>query len=140
MLRHTLAACAALVAGTAFSQGNFRVAEADLPAMKLNHYFTPDKRSHDADFEWTFSKTEFKVRKGKGPIPTHLTDMLLPAGTTGDEITGKWKLTPGSELELSDIKCGDKPGKQGVKLRAFKTAPTVVRVSDPTQFVFGIGN
>jgi hypothetical protein len=138
MLRHTLAACAALVAGTTFSQGNFRVAEADLPAMKLNHYFTPDKRSHDADFEWTFTRTGFTIRKG--PIPAHLTDMLLPAGVTGDEITGKWKLTPGSELELSDSKCGDQPGKQGAKLRAFKTAPTVVRVSDPAQFVFGIGS
>jgi len=131
-----------MLAGSASGQGDYApVTAADVPKLKLNHYHTADQKGGRlADFEWTFTKTEFTVRKGKGPIPAHLTDMLLPAGTTGDAITGKWKLTPGSELELSEIKCGDKAGKPGVKLRAFKTAPTVVRISDPTQFVFGIGN
>jgi hypothetical protein len=115
----------------------FPVAEGDLPKLKLNHYFTPDKKNHTADFEWTFTKTDFTIKKGTGPIPAHLIEKLLPEGVTGDTITGKWKLKDG-KLELTEIRVGEKAGKKDVSLPIFKTAPTVVRICDPDQFVFGV--
>jgi hypothetical protein len=126
-----------LFAAPAFAQGNFQVAEEDIPKLKLNHYFTADKKSHDADFEWTFTKTGFTVKKGKGAIPAHVLDTLLPDGATADEVTGSWKFEDGN-LELSDIKAGKQVGKKGVKLGVFKTAPTVVRVNCPHQAVFSV--
>ncbi|AMV25785.1 hypothetical protein VT84_15415 [Gemmata sp. SH-PL17] len=126
----------AVLTGHAHAQPS-AVAAADIPGMKLNHYFTPDKKNHEPDFTWTFTKSEFVIKKGAGPIPKHLIEKLLPEGVTGDEITGSWKLKDG-KLELTDIKVGDKAGKKDVSLPVFKTAPTVVRVCDPDQFVFGV--
>jgi hypothetical protein len=127
----------AVALAQAAAQQPFTVQEADLPAMKLSHYFTPDRVSHQPDFEWAFTKTGFTVKKRTGPIPKHLVEKLLPAGVTGDEITGKWALKNGA-LELTDIKAGKQDGRKGVSIVVFKTAPTVVRVSNPDQFVFGI--
>ncbi|MEO2090555.1 MAG: hypothetical protein ABGY75_13805 [Gemmataceae bacterium] len=126
-----------LLAAPASAQGNFRVAEADIPRLKLNHYFTADKKAHEADFEWTFTKTGFTVKKGRGAIPTPLLDTLLPDGTTVDEVTGNWKFADG-QLVLSDIKAGKVNGRKDVKLGVFKTAPTVVRVNCPHQAVFAV--
>jgi hypothetical protein len=117
------------------AQGNFVVTQDDIPKLKLNHYFTPDKKSHDADFEWTFTKTGFTIKKGKGPIPTHIANKLLPEGTVADQITGDWALKEG-QLRLSKIRAGGKDGKKQVDLSIFKTAPSVVRLCDPDQLVF----
>lgn len=124
--------------GWAAAQGRFSVTESDLPEMKLNHYFTPDKKSHARDFEWTFTKTGFTIKKGTGPIPRHLLDQLLPPGSDADEVTGGWTLK-GGKLELTGVKAGGKDGRKGVSLPIFKTAPTVVRICDPEQYVFGVG-
>lgn len=123
--------------GQARAQGNFVVSEADIPTLKLNHYFTPDKKHHDADFEWTFTKTSFTIKKGKSAIPKHIASKLLPEGVTADEITGDWALKEG-RLQFSKIKAADKDGKKDVSLVVFKTAPTVVRVSDPDQVFFEV--
>ncbi|MBP3957119.1 hypothetical protein J8F10_17785 [Gemmata sp. G18] len=127
----------AVLAGRSHAQPS-AVAAADVTGMKLNHYYTPDKKNHEPDFTWTFTKTEFTIKKGAGPIPKHLIEKLLSEGAAADEITGSWKLNDG-KLELTDIRAGDKAGKKDVGLRIFKTAPTVVRVCDPDQFVFGAG-
>jgi hypothetical protein len=135
MLRSSL--LLVLLSAPAFAQGNFRVTEADIPRLKLIHYFTADKAAHDADFEWTFTDTGFTVKKGKGAIPAHLLDTLLPDGTAADEVTGSWKLADG-QLVLSDIKAGKVDGRKDVKLGVFKTAPTVVRINCPHQAVFAV--
>jgi hypothetical protein len=127
-----------LAAAPASAQGNFKVTEEDIPKLKLNHYFTADKKAHDADFEWTFTATTFTVKKGAGAIPAHVLDTLLPDGATADEVTGGWKLVDGA-LVLSDVTAGKREGRKGVKLAVFKTAPTVVRVSCPHQAVFALG-
>ena len=123
------------------AQGEYSpVSEANVVVLTLNHYFTPDKKSHVPDFEWSFTKTEFVLKKGMGAIPTDLLEKLLPKGATADKIRGKWKLADkdGQQLVLTEIKAGDKPGNQAVSLVIYKTAPTVVRIGEP-QYVFGIG-
>ncbi len=115
----------------------FPIAETDIPKLKLNHYFTPDNKSHEPDFEWTFTKTGFTIKKGKGAIPAHLTKMLLPEGVVAEEITGNWTLKDG-ELKLTHIKAGDKEIKKDVNLGIFSTAVGLVRICDPEQFVFWV--
>ena len=141
-----LSCCAALTfcllgsSSVSFAQGNFTVAEADLVAMKLNHYYPlPEKKFHEVDFEWSFQKDTFSVKKGKAAIPADLLGKLLPKGETADEIVGKWTLKDGM-LELSDIKAGKTEGRKDVSLAVYKTAPTVVRIGrNDGQYVFGIG-
>jgi len=123
--------------GRVCAQGNFTVTEGDIPRLKLNHYFTADKRPHDADFSWTFTKTSFTIKKEKGPIPSHIVGMLLPAGITADEITGNWTLQ-GRRLNLTKIRAGNSEGKKDVSLPIFKTAAVIVRICDPEQCVFQI--
>lgn len=123
------------------AQGQFSpVSEADVVALSLNHYFTPDDKSHEADFEWTFTKTDFVVKKGKGAIPADIIEKLLSKGATANEIRGKWKLADkgGRRLVLTEIKAGDLAGSKEVNLSIYKTAPSVVRIGEP-QYVFGIG-
>ena len=62
---------------------------------------------------------------------------LLGEKATADEIAGKWKVDAG-QLVLTDIKAGEAKGKESVKLRIYRTAPTVVRVGEP-QYVFAVG-
>src|SRR5262245_22990602 len=109
------------------------VTDDDVPALKFNHYFTPDNKYHQPDFEWSFTKTEFVIKKGKGAIPDDLLKKLLPDGATADEIRGKWKLEgkDGPKLVLSEIKAGDKPGREVVRLVIFRSAPTGVCVGWP---------
>jgi hypothetical protein len=124
-----------------YGQGKYTpVTDEEVVALKLNHYFTPDKKAHDPDFEWSFTKTEFVLKKGKGAIPADLMEKLLPADATADEIRGKWKLESkeGQRLVLTEIKSGDKAGKKEASLVIYKTAPTVVRIGE-VQYVFGIG-
>jgi hypothetical protein len=136
-----LAAGWLLAAGErADAQGKYaEVTDADVVALKLNHYFGADKKGRDRDFEWTFTKTEFVVKKGKGAIPADLMERLLPAGAAADEIRGKWKLEgkDGKKLVLTEIKAGDTAGKKDVSLVIYRTAPTVVRIGNP-QYVFGV--
>ncbi|MEI8383178.1 MAG: hypothetical protein WCJ09_23875 [Planctomycetota bacterium] len=123
------------------AQGQYSpVSEANVVDLTLNHYFTPDEKSHAPDFEWTFTKTDFVVKKGKGAIPSDIIEKLLSKGATADEIRGKWKLADkgGQQLVLTEIKAGDKAGGKEVKIRIYKTAPSVVRIGEP-QYVFGIG-
>jgi hypothetical protein len=128
----------AVAAGPLAAQGNFDVKDEHIAGMTLNHYFTADNKHHTADFSWAFTKDGFTVKKAKAAIPAHVTDQLLGAGVTADEITGKWKLADG-KLELTGIKAGDKAGKEKVSLTVFRTAPTVVRVNAPSQLVFVTG-
>ncbi|MEY2613501.1 MAG: hypothetical protein RL069_2313 [Planctomycetota bacterium] len=123
------------------AQGQYSpVSEANIVDLTLNHYFTPDKKSHTPDFEWTFTKREFVLKKGKGAIPADLVEKLLPKGATADEIRGQWKLADkeGQRLVLTEIKAGDKGRNKEVSLSIYKTAPGVVRIGEP-QYVFGIG-
>jgi hypothetical protein len=98
-------------------------------------------RRPDSDFEWTFTKTEFVLKKSKGAIPADLTDKLLPGGTTADEIRGKWQLIrqDGQRLVLTEIKAGDKPGNKEVSLKIYRTAPYIIRIGEPEQYVFSVG-
>jgi hypothetical protein len=126
-----------LVAVSAYlpAQGNFDVRAEHIAGMTLDHYYTADNKHHAAEFSWTFTKNGFTIKKGKASIPAHITDELLGAGLTADEIAGQWKLADG-KLELTAIKAGDKAGKEKVSLTVFRTAPTVVRVNVPSQHVF----
>ena len=116
------------------------VNETDIVALKFNHYFTPDKKSHAPDFEWTFTEKEFILRKGTGNISTDLLEKMLPKGSMADTIRGKWKLVnkDGQRLVLTEIKAGEMSSKKEVNLVIYKTAPTVVRIGE-MQYVFGIG-
>jgi hypothetical protein len=127
--------------GFAWAQPYPLVSEANVVNLKLNHYFTLDKRPHAPDFEWAFTKTTFVLKKGTGAIPPSLTEQLLGKGATADEIRGTWKLagSGGQQLVLTDITAGEKIGKAEVALTISKTAPSVVRIGDP-QYVFAIGD
>jgi hypothetical protein len=125
-------------AGSALAQGPYTpVSEEEMTKLKLNHYFTPDKKGLQPDFEWTFTKGEFLIKKGKAAIPADLRKKLL-AGDA-EEIRGEWKLEEkdGRKLVLSDIKVGNKTQMKEVRLPIYKTAPTVVRIGEP-QYVFAI--
>ena len=125
-------------AGPVAAQGKYKpVTEDDVVKMKMNHYFTPDRKGREPDFEWTFTKTEFVLKKGKGPIPADLLGQLLPDGKTADEVRGKWALDGKGRLSLTEIKAGDTAGKKDVSLPIYKTAPTVIRIGE-TQYVFGL--
>jgi hypothetical protein len=127
--------------GSVRAQGNYSpVNETNIVNLTFNHYFTPDKKSHAADFEWTFTEKEFVLKKGTGAIPMDLLEKMLPKGSKADEIRGKWKLVnkDGQQLVLTEIKAGDTSGNKDVCLIIYKTAPTVVRIGK-VQYVFGIG-
>lgn len=132
------------VASNTLGQGSYPpVTEKEVQALKFNHYFTADKKYHPADFQWSFTETEFLVKKGNGPISTELLETMLPAGTTAEEVRGKWKLeanpkSSGRTLVLTDIRAGDKAGKEEVRLAIYKTGGIVVRINAPQQHVFGI--
>jgi hypothetical protein len=121
------------------AQGRYSpVTEADVVKLQFNHYFTPDNKGHDPDFEWTFTEKEFVLKKGKGAIPKDLLEKLLPKDVTADEIRGKWKLeAENGKLVFSDIKAAEKEGNKDVKFRIYRTAPTVIRIGEP-QYVFGV--
>jgi hypothetical protein len=142
-MKYVFCVCYATVIGLlsqplpSHAQGNFSVVEKDIPALKLNHYYTADKKMHEADFDWTFTKDTFTLKKGKGAIPAHLLNELLPDGVTADEIQGKWKFQ-GGKLVLSEIKAGKKDGRKEASLSIFKTAPTVIRIGFTPQYVFAL--
>ena len=108
-------------------QVNFPVGEADIVAMQLMHYYSPDNKFHEVDFEWSFKKGTFTLKKGKAEIPADLQKKLLPDGKTAEEIEGKWSLKDG-KLVLSEIKAGSTEGRKDVSMEVYKTAPTVVRI------------
>ena len=127
--------------GIARAQPYSPVSAENVVDLKLNHYFTPDKKSHAADFVWTFTKSEFVLKKGTRAIPADLIDKLLGMGATAEEIRGKWQVLAdkdGQRLVLTEISAGAKIGRKDVSLSIYKTAPTVVRIGEP-QYVFGIG-
>ncbi|MBI3860781.1 MAG: hypothetical protein HY290_02675 [Planctomycetia bacterium] len=141
---------ASLIAGAATpqhinAQGTYTpVTEADVLAIKLIHYFSADRKHHTGDFEWSFTKTEFVVRKGKGAIPADLLDKLLVNKAGADEIQGKWKLAEaaggkGKELVFTAIKAGAQNGRKEARLPIYRTAPTVIRIGEP-QYVFARGS
>jgi hypothetical protein len=114
------------------------VTEAEVVNLQLNHYFTPDRKAHEPDFEWTFTKAEFVLKKAQGPIPADLLEQLLPPNTPADEIRGKWQLAKdGQQVILTEIKAGDKDGKEAVPLLIYKTASSIVRIGEP-QYVFSV--
>jgi hypothetical protein len=136
-----LAALLAVLAnGRGFALGADGLTADEVPELRLNHYFTPDNRPHDPEFDWTFTKTGFTIKRGEGAIPENLARALLPEGVVADEIRGKWAINAErGTLDLTEIKAGKATGKAGVKLRVMMTGGTVVRLCVPEQFVFGIG-
>lgn len=132
-------------ASPALAQGNYReVTAEDVAALQLNHYFTPDNKGHQPDFEWSFTKDGFVLKAAAGPIPADLAQRLLPAGTKAAEIRGRWKLIreSGVQLVLTEIVATDKAGEEvlgrkEIKLPIYRTAPTVIRIGEP-QYVFGV--
>jgi hypothetical protein len=137
--------CLAANPTSTLAQGDYApVTAKDVVAMKLNHYFTADKKSHVPDFEWTFTEKEFVIKKGKGPIPADLLEQLLPKDMKADEIRGEWKIDKKDPLlVLTKIKVGgekEKKKKEGLKEAVFpiyRSAPIVIRIGEP-QFVFGL--
>jgi hypothetical protein len=117
------------------AQGEFDVRAEHIAGMKLDHYYSEDRKHRSADFAWEFTKDGFTLKKGKGPIPDHLLGLLLPAGTAADEVTGKWTFVDG-KLELTDIRADGKAGKEKVTVVVFRTAAKLVRMRAPTQHVF----
>lgn len=141
---HTLIAALALGSITApgtplHAQGAYApVTEADVREMKLNHYFSADKRSHEPDFEWRFFPEEFVLKSARGPIPKDLLEKLLLNGAAGEEIRGKWRLdSKRGDLVLTDLKAGNKAARMNVAFPIYRTAPTVIRVGQP-QYVFAL--
>jgi hypothetical protein len=132
-------------ANTTLAQGNYdEVTAEDVVQLELNHYFTPDNKGHQPDFEWSFTKDEFVIKGAAGAIPADLVPRLLPAGTKAAEIRGKWKLTrtSGVQLVLTEIVGTDRAGEEVLgqketKFPIYRTAPTVIRVGQP-QYVFGL--
>jgi hypothetical protein len=115
------------------------VTEAEVVNLRLDHYFTPDRQAHEPDFEWTFTETDFVLKRATGPIPADLLAQLPPAHPTADEIRGKWRLAKdGQQLILMGITAGEKGGKAAVTLLIYKTASSIVRIGEP-QYVFSIG-
>ncbi|MFO0811816.1 MAG: hypothetical protein U0796_01260 [Gemmatales bacterium] len=130
-----------VIPGISYGQGSYTPVTAEQVAkLKLNHYFTADKKYQRPEFTWTFTATEFVIKKGEGAIPSDLLNKLLTEGVTAEEIRGSWKLTgkENQELVLTEIKAGKQVGKKEVRLHLYKTAPTVVRIGEP-QYVFAIG-
>lgn len=122
------------------AQGDYApVEDEDVLAMRLNRYFTAEKKGREADFEWRFFKDGFVIKSGRNPIPADLQEKLVKKGATVDDISGKWRIEKeGSRrLVLTDIVVGKKPLKTKASFRIYRTAPTVVRVGEP-QYVFGI--
>jgi hypothetical protein len=118
------------------------VTEADVLALKLNHYFTADRKGRAKDFDWSFSADgRFSIKNGTGPIPADLLEKLLPAGGERDVIEEKWKFDGKDRgtrtLVLTDIKGDGKPGRTEARLTIYRTAPTVVRIGEP-QYVFAL--
>lgn len=121
----------------AAAQGNYReVTENDVVAMKLNHYFTADRKAHDPDFVWTFTPGEFVLKDGTGTIPAYLHDTILPRGRAAREIKGSWKLKDG-RLVLTGMKADGRNVVDDASFPIYRTAPTVIRVGD-VQHVFGL--
>jgi hypothetical protein len=115
------------------------VTATEVVTLKLDHYFTPDRQAHEPDFEWTFTETDFVLKRAQGSILADLLEHLLPPDITADEIRGKWKLAKdGQQLLLTGLKAGAKGGKEAVPLLIYKTASAVVRIGEP-QYVFSIG-
>lgn len=139
LFRLSIALIAISIPTVAIAQGRYTpVTDENILALKLNHYFTPDQKSHDADFQWSFTKDEFILKKGKGPIPKDLLQKLIDPEESPDEITGKWKLDEkNNKLILTEIKFGKKAGKKECTLTIYKTAPSVIRIGEP-QYVFAI--
>ena len=135
------AGCLLAAASNVVAQGQYSpVTDEEVMALRLNHYFTPDDKGHEPDFEWTFAMGEFVMKKGKGAIPAWLREKLVAKGAAADEIRGKWKIESkeGQQLVLTEIKAGGKVGMKEVRLPIYKTAPTVVRIGE-VQHGFGIG-
>jgi hypothetical protein len=118
------------------------VTSGEVPQLKLHHYH-PDRgqMGRPADFEWTFTKDGFTLRKRMGPIPEDLRKKLLPDGASADEITGTWAIVKGprgeQEIVFTGIRAGDRPGREKATYHIYKTAPTVVRIGEP-QYVFSL--
>jgi hypothetical protein len=134
------------LASFASAQGNYSAVTAeDVVLLELNHYFTPDRKSHKPDFEWSFTKDEFVIKAAAGAIPADLRERLLPAGGKAEEVRGKWKIAyeSGVKLVLTEIVGTDRVGEEVLgrkesRLPIYRTAPDVVRIGEP-QYVFGVG-
>ena len=140
-----VATCLLASSSAMLGQGQYsEVTAKDVVALQLNHYFTADKKGHQPEFTWTFTKYEFAIRAGEGGIPADLMKRLLPPGAKAIEIRGKWSLAsnPGqitfSDILGTDASGGEVLGNKETKYHIYRTAPTVVRIGEP-QYVFGVG-
>jgi len=110
----------------------------DVQAMKFQHYYYTDKNKYqEGNFKISFEKDGFKIEKDKDPISDDLFTRLLPEGEKAVRIEGKWKLDSERQaIVLTDILYnGKKKGRKEVSLHVFRTAPTVIRMTE-RQYVF----
>jgi hypothetical protein len=127
-------------ARSSWAQGDYPpVTAADIPKLKLIHYFDTGNKYHPVDFEWTFTNSRFVIRKGKGPIAADLLAKLLPAGASAERIEGKWTLRNvngmGLMIVFNEIQGDGKAGRAEAGYTIYRTAPSVIRFDTP-QYVF----
>lgn len=133
-----LALCAGRVSAQAAGEPG-GVVEADVIKMSMTHYHPAEGKARDPDFEWRFTRTEFVLKKEKGPVPAELLRKVFPDNTAVEEVRGKWRLEKGGrQLVLTEIKAGGKAGPKAVVLPIGRTAGTVVRIFEPQQYVFEV--
>jgi hypothetical protein len=111
----------------------------NVDAMSFVHYYTPDKKYRQADFEWTFSKNGFVIKGYDAPLPADLLRQFLPkegAEKRVTQIKGKWRLEgkDGQRLVFTSIEGrtqeGDVAGRKRTTISIFKTAPTLIRLGE----------
>ncbi len=115
--------------------------DADLTSAKLIHYSTPTKLYNQADFEWSFTNTNFVIRCHLSPIPGAIVDRCLPKICAASRITGKWTIKDGKGqwLVLTGIRVEKYDVPVEVKFPIFKIAPRIIRIGKSDQYVFLIG-
>lgn len=116
-----------------------KVTAEDMLALQFNHYFSVDRKGHEADFEWSFTQKGFAMKEAKGPIADYLTKTLALDAEKVKRVEGKWKLVTksngGQAIVFTDIKADGKPVANEVEMSIYRTAPTVIRIGEP-QHVF----
>src|SRR5262245_6316798 len=66
----------------------------------------------DPSVEWIFKEKDFSVECSGTPLPKELADVLLGVGVQASKVQGKWSFDEDkNQLELTDIKSGDKKGQ-----------------------------
>lgn len=130
-----IAACV-ISARLAPAQGAYNpVTGPDLAGADFNHYFNDNKKVvTPPDFSWTFSATDLVIKAGKGLLPADLTRQLAAGRKDVKTIEATWKVENGSLL-ISVTAIDGNPASGEASFRAYRTAPTVIRIGEQ-QYVF----